>query len=570
MTSISGVAVSREEVTDLVIGIEWNQAIDEWQRINEWGNAISLTTEDFDRHPIWGGMRRCLLNTDGTVFAYGSNPRGDGINVYMLDFDGGQNEPAIGDVVTGAASGDVATIVDYEVLSGTWGGNDATGILYLRSPDAIPVYQDNEQLNNTTQTNILANGGAGLGANGVIYGGPQGYRMMVEIPKFYIKTMSPAANIYRWWISPVPKPGFVVHPAFVQRGGIERDYIFVGAYEADFEYNGDDEAYNAGHEELHSRTGKQPYTGDADSIWEVQFDGGQNEPAIGDDVGTATDDNFFIVDYLVTGGAWATNDAVGYLWIRKPGNAACGWVDNEQIDNNTQGNILADAGAGLGVNGAPVGRNVTIGHARTLASNIGARWGLVNVWSFAAIQLLYYVEYANPNVQTQIGRGIVDLPSGTGFYGVETGFGNVDTAIGVNGTGVGTEEILCFDAGTTAFVAGETVTGGTSLVTGTIEEVVVRSGTWGGNDAAGYLRISSVSGEFENDEALTSASGAATSDGAGTPSNDAPFVWRGIENIGGNCWNYVDGYNAIDAEYRIINRDGSGTFADALDRKSVV
>lgn len=85
--------------------------------------------------------------------------------------------------------------------------------------------------------------------------------------------------------------------------------------------------------------------------WEVDFDGGQNEPAIGDDVGTATDDNFFITAYQLTGGAW-DGTGVGKLWLRKPGFTTCGWADNEQINNNTQGNILANGGAGLGVNGA--------------------------------------------------------------------------------------------------------------------------------------------------------------------------------------------------------------------------
>ncbi|MBC8522180.1 MAG: hypothetical protein H8D26_09400, partial [Methanomicrobia archaeon] len=44
----------------------------------------------------------------------------------------------------------------------------------------------------------------------------------------------------------------------------------------------------------------------------------------------------------------------------------------------------------------------------------------------------------------------------------------------------------------------------------------------------------------------------------------SPAVYRGIENIWGNYWAFVDGYNALDTEYRIIRRDGTGIFADAL------
>ena len=57
-------------------------------------------------------------------------------------------------------------------------------------------------------------------------------RVMVRIPKFWVKSDSPGANVYRWWIADGPHAGFVVHPAFYQRGGVGRDYIYVGAYEA--------------------------------------------------------------------------------------------------------------------------------------------------------------------------------------------------------------------------------------------------------------------------------------------------------------------------------------------------
>ncbi|MBC8521956.1 MAG: hypothetical protein H8D26_08240, partial [Methanomicrobia archaeon] len=44
----------------------------------------------------------------------------------------------------------------------------------------------------------------------------------------------------------------------------------------------------------------------------------------------------------------------------------------------------------------------------------------------------------------------------------------------------------------------------------------------------------------------------------------SPAVYRGMENVWGNYWTFVDGYNALDTEYRIIRRDGTGIFADAL------
>lgn len=72
---------------------------------------------------------------------------------------------------------------------------------------------------------------------------------------------------------------------------------------------------------------------------------------------------------------------------------------------------------------------------------------------------------------------------------------------------------LDFDAGTAAFVEGETLTGGTSGATATILRVVVETGAFGTSDADGYLVLSGITGTFQNNETITSASGSATSDG---------------------------------------------------------
>ena len=71
-------------------------------------------------------------------------------------------------------------------------------------------------------------------------------------------------------------------------------------------------------------------------------------------------------------------------------------------------------------------------------------------------------------------------------------------------------ETIEFTGGTTAFVAQETLSGGSSGETATIERVVLQSGAWDGT-AEGYLVISSASGAFTNPETITSASGSATS-----------------------------------------------------------
>lgn len=88
---------------------------------------------------------------------------------------------------------------------------------------------------------------------------------------------------------------------------------------------------------------------------------------------------------------------------------------------------------------------------------------------------------------------------------------------------------LGFTAGTAAFVAGEVVTGGTSGATGVVVAVVVDSGTWGTSDAAGNLYLRTLSGTFQA-EALTSASGAATSAGVQSVNTLAPGGYYRFDN----------------------------------------
>lgn len=285
-----------DPISSYVIGVEWNQATDTWKRIDINGSELSVPylystwSEFFDNHLIWGNIRRCTLADNGTVNHYGSNPRGDGLDL--------------------------------------------------------------------------------TGADG---------QVMVEIPKCYVKAANPSQNVYQWWFSRYPVSDFVLDPAFKQRGGTERDYIYVGAYEAN-------------------------------------------------------------------------------------------------NDGGTPNKLRS-------ITGAAVDNNKTIATFRTNAENRGStRWGIMNIHTLSLIRRLFYVEYAGADSQSLIGRGIVDASAGS-----NTGADSADTNIGVNGTGTGT---------------------GTDGLT--------------------------------------------------------PIVYRGIENLWGNYWQFIDGYNAVDAEYRIIKRDGTGTFQDTL------
>ena len=55
-------------------------------------------------------------------------------------------------------------------------------------------------------------------------------QVFVEIPKFYYK-VDILSNGYNWWISSAPVLGFKLHPAFT-RNSVIKDYQYIGAYEA--------------------------------------------------------------------------------------------------------------------------------------------------------------------------------------------------------------------------------------------------------------------------------------------------------------------------------------------------
>jgi hypothetical protein len=128
-----------------------------------------------------------------------------------------------------------------------------------------------------------------------------------------------------------------------------------------------------------------------------------------------------------------------------------------------------------------------IDDAELYAGNIGSGYGCMNIWTMSAIRLLFYTEMGSLDSQSALGRGVVDLISGTGFVGVLCGADSADTNISTNGTGAGT-----------------------------------------GTDG------------------------------------ETPIVYRGIENLWGNVWQFVIGYNAVDSEYRITKQDGTGTLSGDL------
>ena len=118
--------------------------------------------------------------------------------------------------------------------------------------------------------------------------------------------------------------------------------------------------------------------------------------------------------------------------------------------------------------------------ARQYGNNIGENWGIMNIWSYSAVKMLFAVEYGSLDSQTELGRGIVDLPGGDGFAGKQTAADNINSNLNEALTGTGDQ------------ADGET-----------------------------------------------------------------PVAYRGLENLWGNIWQFTDGYEAVDSEYRILDPSGN-------------
>ena len=90
---------------------------------------------------------------------------------------------------------------------------------------------------------------------------------------------------------------------------------------------------------------------------------------------------------------------------------------------------------------------------------------------------------------------------------------------------------------------------------------IIEFATWNSQAAVGYGRVGSTS------QLVTgSASGLLATNGTGgtTANQTSAMAWRGIENFWGNIYQFTIGFNGFTDKYRIINPDGSGTYAADL------
>lgn len=146
------------------------------------------------------------------------------------------------------------------------------------------------------------------------------------------------------------------------------------------------------------------------------------------------------------------------------------------------------------------------------------------------------LDLTTPAIQTPAGRAI----AGSNYEVHPRGYRRVDGYERLDGRPKPSEAsywVLRFDTGTVEIAADDEVEGGTSGATGTaLYDAVLESGTYGGGNAAGYVVLTDVNGDFADGEDLevsaskvAEADGLASERGASNDTDDSTWYHAAIE-----------------------------------------
>lgn len=180
--------------------------------------------------------------------------------------------------------------------------------------------------------------------------------------------------------------------------------------------------------------------------------------------------------------------------------------------------------------------NTNITTFRTNAKAKGTGWGQMD-YHYFLLQMLYLVEYADNNSQAKLGNGISSVryvATDTATV-AETGVNRIIIATDNSAYEVGTYINIGTSQGGTQvasmrkITSKETVTGGTAInFDGTSVNIAVGNVLWGGQQLLGECdSLGMKSGTLNN-------------------SGRHAMIYRGIENLFGNLFQFVDGLNIKD------------------------
>lgn len=198
--------------------------------------------------------------------------------------------------------------------------------------------------------------------------------------------------------------------------------------------------------------------------------------------------------------------------------------------------------------------NKTIGAFRTLANALGDNFSQLD-WRYFVLQMLYLVEYANYNSQSMLGNGVMNRK----YVKTIVAENNTNRAIIGSASGYYVGQIIRIgtsDGGTqvadarkiTAIEAyeGESVTGFALTFDGAAVNIAVDN------------FVCTMAQETGQCDSLGMKSGCLNNDGYHS------MIYRGVENIFANIWQWVDGINIKD-HLAYICKDHSKYVSDKFD-----
>lgn len=110
----------------------------------------------------------------------------------------------------------------------------------------------------------------------------------------------------------------------------------------------------------------------------------------------------------------------GYEYVYIADYAADGFVKSEAFSLSRY-TATGSADRLYSKSGATPLNNVTPANFRNYAKALGEGWGLIDIWHYSLLQLLYLVEYADYNSQSKLGQGVISKEWTGSFNGENSG-----------------------------------------------------------------------------------------------------------------------------------------------------
>lgn len=177
----------------------------------------------------------------------------------------------------------------------------------------------------------------------------------------------------------------------------------------------------------------------------------------------------------------------------------------------------------------------TISQFRTLTKNLGSKFSLLD-YRYFILQMLYLVEYADYNSQNKLGNGVMTGQQSTALI-AETGVNRII----VNSTNLYVGRTIAIGTAwwNMSIASNRTITKVENYSDGNVSGKVIYFDGAAVNIAVGNV-IWGIGQESGQCDSLGMKSGCIVNDGFHS------MIYRGIENIFSNMWQFVDGLNIKD------------------------